>query len=395
MKKNPFGKKRVKEILKIIDGRQLLDFVLYPGIFAISVFAKPFCKDVWIVEENPNEACDNGYIFYKYLRENRQDINAFYVINKKSKDYKKVEKYGNVISHGSLKHWIYYLNAKKIIVTQKYSNPSLALFYLLHAKKIIKTPRIFLQHGIIKDDCKLYYYNRTGFRLFICGAKREYEFVKNTFEYPEGYVAYTGLARYDNLNFESKNTNKLILVMPTWRNWIKKQSDFDAFINKYYEILRDEGLVKHLRDTNTRLKFVLHKNMKKFELNKSYGFDDVITINHNEEVNIQDLLNEADLLVTDFSSVFFDIAYRKRPIIYYQFDTKEYRENQLQDGYFSYKDDGFGDVYDNAKDVIDKVVHYIDNDYSIEEKYIVRMEDFFERKDKDNCKRILEEIEKI
>lgn len=174
--------KRIKEIFDLLNFKQILDIILFPLIALISLIAKPFCKKkIWIVEENPNEACDNGYIFFKYLRENRIDINAYYVINKNSKDYKKVSTFGNIIHHGSLKHWIYYLNASKIIVTQKYANPSPAIFYVLHVKNIIKTPRIFLQHGITKDDCPVYYYNRTKFRLFICGAKREYEYVRKKF----------------------------------------------------------------------------------------------------------------------------------------------------------------------------------------------------------------------
>ena len=387
-------KKRIKEIFKILDSKQVLDFVCFPIMAIISLITKPFCKNIWIIAENPNEACDNGYVFFEYLRKNRPDINAYYVIDKKSKDFKKVEELGNVIQHRSLKHWIYYLNAEKIIVTQKYANPSPALFYLLHVKSILKTPRIYLKHGITKDFGELYYYNRTKFRLFICGARKEYEYIKNTFEYPEKNVVYTGFARFDNLNYESNIRNNFILIAPTWRNWIEKQSDFDEFIKHYYEIIKDNTFVSYLKENNIQLKIVLHKNMKKFKI-ESVGLDNIVTINHNDEVDIQELINKTDLLVTDFSSIFFDIAYRKRPIIYYQFDTEKYRKKQLAKGYFSYKDDGFGDIYDNVESVKNKIRYYIDNNFVVEEIYSKKMDSFFERKDKDNCKRILEEIEKI
>ena len=385
--------KRLKEIIKLISIMQIIDVFLFPFIWIISLVYKPFLKDFWIIEENPNEACDNGYIFFKYLRKTRNDINVYYVIKKKSKDYDKVKSLGNIIYHKSLKHFIYYLNAKKIIVTQKYANPSPALFHILHKFNIIKTPRIFLQHGIIKDDAKMFYYDRCKFRLFICGAEKEYEYVKNTFGYPKENVIYTGLARFDNLNLNN-NINKFILVYPTWRNYINNQNDFDYFMENYYNLLNDKTLINVLERNNIKLKLVLHKNMKKYDINYK-TLSDNITINHNEDVNIQDLINRTDLLITDFSSLYFDIAYRKRPIIYYQFDYDKYRKNQLEEGYFSYEKDGFGDVFENSDLIVTKIKYYIDNNFKIEDKYSKRMDSFFERKDKNNCKRILEEIEKL
>ena len=392
-------KNRAKEIVHIINLKQILDVLFFPIIFFISICTKPFCNNIWIVAENPNEACDNGYIFFKYLRANRKDINAYYVISNKSKDYEKIKMLGNIIEHNSLKHWIYYLNASKIIVTQKYANPSPAFFYILHTRNILKTPRVYLQHGITKDENPMLYYNRTKFRLLICGAKMEYKFVKENFGYPKENVAYTGFARFDNLNiYENNNNNtfKTILIAPTWRKWIHTQEEFNDFMVNYYKIIQDKALIDYLEKNNVQLIIVLHKNMKKFKFDDSTSnISPNITINHNEEVDIQDLLNVADLMITDYSSIFFDIAYRKKPIIYYQFDTKKYRENQLQEGYFSYKKDGFGDVLEDSNKVVNKMKFYIENDFKIETMYSNRMDSFFERKDKNNCKRILSEIEKI
>ena len=385
--------KRLKEIFRIINISQIIDFIFFPIILLISLICKPFCKNIWLVEENSNEACDNGYIFFKYLRKERKDINVYYVINKKSKDYNKVKSLGNVIQHRSLKHWIYYLNAKKIIVTQKYANPSPALFYILHTRNILKIPRIYLQHGLIKDDAKMFYYNRTKFKLYTCGALREYKYVKEKFGYPDDSVVYTGLARFDNLVLNNE-INNYILIAPTWRNYINKQNDFDTYIKKYYDILSNKELVNLIEKKNIIIQVVLHKNMNKFKINCNFKSKN-IKINHNHEVDIQDILNKADLLITDYSSIFFDIAYRKRGIIYYQFDYEMFRKNQLQVGYFSFENDSFGDVFDNCYDVIEKIKYYINNNFKIEDKYEKRMTDFFERKDKNNSKRILEAIERI
>ena len=159
---------------------------------------------------------------------------------------------------------------KIIIVTQKYANPSPAIFYILHKYNIIKMPRIFLQHGVIKDDCKMFYYNKTKFRLFTCGAQREYESIKRDYGYPNENVVYTGLARFDNLNLEDSNSNdKLILVAPTWRKWIKNQKDFNKFIQKYYNLITNDEIINLISKKDIKLQLVLNKNMRRFKLNKN------------------------------------------------------------------------------------------------------------------------------
>ena len=65
-------------------------------------------SNIWLISERHNQARDNGYCFYKYLREYKPECKAFYIIDKKSKDYKKIEKYKNVIQYDSWKHYFYY-----------------------------------------------------------------------------------------------------------------------------------------------------------------------------------------------------------------------------------------------------------------------------------------------
>ena len=50
------------------------------------------------------------------------------------------------------------------------------------------------------------------------------------------------------------------------------------------------------------------------------------------------------LLVTDYSSVFFDVAFLRKPVVYYQFDEEEFRKYHYQKGYFDFRRDGFGPV---------------------------------------------------
>ena len=55
---------------------------------------------------------------------------------------------------------------------------------------------------------------------------------------------------------------------------------------------------------------------------------------------------------------------------------EEFRRKHLQEGYFSYENDGFGDVLEDLNPVLEKIEYYVNNNFKIEEEYLKRMEDF-------------------
>ena len=83
---------------------------LFPMMMAFIL--KPFYKKkyqgTWLICEEPLEARDNGYHFFKYMCENQQQQICYYAIKRKSVDAKKVEKIGKIIEYGSVQHWLAY-----------------------------------------------------------------------------------------------------------------------------------------------------------------------------------------------------------------------------------------------------------------------------------------------
>ena len=63
------------------------------------------------------------------------------------------------------------------------------------------------------------------------------------------------------------------------------------------------------------------------------GFEDRVKILADEDINQLYLIT--DLLITDYSSVMFDFANLKRPMLFYPYDLKHYRD-QLRGFYFQY-----------------------------------------------------------
>ncbi|MCQ9626459.1 CDP-glycerol glycerophosphotransferase family protein [Cetobacterium somerae] len=203
---------------------------------------KYFVKnEIYLISERENEAEDNGYHLYKYIRENYPKEKAYYLVNKNSKGYKRVKELGNIIDYDSLKHYIYYFLSKKhISAFQFFGVPNSALIWFLESKGFFKKQRIFLQHGITKENISALKYENKKYDLFICGGKPEHNYIKEYFGYPEQSVIYTGFSRYDELHNRKKN-KKQILLMPTWRQWLgmtnmgnDKNQDYKNLIKSDY-----------------------------------------------------------------------------------------------------------------------------------------------------------------
>ena len=86
----------------------------------------------------------------------------------------------------------------------------------------------------------------------------------------------------------------------------------------------------------------------------------------------------------DFSSVAFDFAYLKKPVIYYH----ENDDYHYEKGYYDYQTMGFGEIVYNSDELVSKVIKYMENDCIMKEEYVSRVDSFFKYHDKDNCKRV-------
>lgn len=380
-----------------------LRYVKFSDIFApfIFILILPFSlifriinkikkRNLWLVCEDGLTARDNGYHFYKYVREIHPEDYCFYVIDKKASDYNKVKEYGNIIQFKSLKHWLYYLSAQYNMSNHKHGNPCQSFFYIIHVILRLYNNRVFLQHGITVNDSKWIYYKNTRFKYFVCGAKREYEYIKDKFGYPEESVIYTGFPRFDNL-YDNHINPKQLLIMPTWRNWLggnyvtdKQFMDTDYY-KAWNELINSSKLIEYIEQNNIIVYFYPHQHMQKF-IHLFNTTSNNIKIVDNSNKDIQELLKESQLLITDYSSVFMDFAYMNKPLIYYQFDCEEYREKQLQEGYFSYVDDGFGPVTTDMDSTIEYIINIFN--HGLFQKYIDRIDSFFEIQDQNNSERI-------
>lgn len=357
-------------------------------------------KDIWLISERKDEAEDNGYHLYKYIRENHPEQKVFYLINKKSPAYSKIEKYETIIQYNSLKHYVYYfLSDKHISAFQFFGVPETPFLWKMEEKGWIKKKKVFLQHGVIQGVLPFLFYNRTNYDLFISGAKAEYEYLKANYGYPDENIKYLGLCRFDNLH--EYQIKRQIILMPTWRQWIgmtnddnNVELDYRNFISsEYYKtynsLINNKKLHQLLERYNIQFIFYPHPEMQRFINTFSCNCKN-ITIANRKNYNLQELLKESSILITDYSSIAFDFAYMKKPLIYYQFDQEKYYTEHFNRGYFNHERDGFGPVIKREELLIEQIERYIS--YGNELKYLERVKNFFPIHDQSNCKRNYEAI---
>ncbi len=368
-------------------------------IFAlpIALIYRLFRRDLWLICDNKNEARDNGFYLFRYICQNYPEQDAVYAISKRSPDYAKVRDLGKVVNYGGFLHWILYLTAKKNISSQKGGKPDAAVCYFLEVNRIIKNTRIFLQHGIIKDDMPWLYYENTMMRMFVCSTEREWRYVSEKYGYPEGYVKKLGICRLDGLHDMEIKENQ-ILLMPTWRSWIASPtsasyriedvSDFTAteYFRGWSGFLGSKRLHEILAENNLKLVFYPHRDMQPFLKYFSIN-DDNITVAKWPEYDVQQLLKESAYLITDYSSIAMDFAYMKKRLMYYQFDYEDFRKGQYPEGYFSYEKDGFGKVCYKLESALDELETAAREKFVNEEEYLKKHDEFFDLYDKSNCER--------
>lgn len=353
-------------------------------------------KDIWLISERGNEARDNGYVFFNYLKINHPEIDSKYLISKSSKDYNKLSKYKNdLITKNSFRHYIHYCNAKYIISTHLYGAYPMDGFIKRFIDKYnIKSKQkwIFLQHGITKDNIPLLYGTNSKLDLFISGAKTEYEYLIKNFHHPKGVIKYTGFCRYDNLiTYTSK---KQILIMPTWRRYIdKNRFEESEYFKQYKQLLTSEFMQKLSIKYGYNIIFYPHyevqsniQSFKKLKLAKN-----IIIADFNFDV--QTLLKESAILITDYSSVYFDMAYMYKPILFFQFDEFDFFSNHYQKGYFECSNIGI--ISHNISNLLSNLERVLDNNCKMDIKYINYINNFFSLRDNKNSERVFNAIKSL
>lgn len=358
---------------------------------------------VWLFSDRIDNAGDSGEVVFKYICEHTPNgVRPIFTIGRAASDEVKnrLEAIGEVVYFEDTEFKYYFLLADKIV-------SSSAGEFTINAFEDDRQYFVdmyhfdfyFMNHGVNCGDCSawLNHYNKNIKIFFNTGVNERQAIIDGRYNMTADQCVITGLPRFDALYDDRK---KQLLVLPSWRKSIKGAYDdktssvyYDGFVNtdyyKFYNgLINDERLLAKMREKGYTGLFCLHPIFRKQAVD--FQKNDVFAINEGF-INYNKVFAESSVMVTDYSTIAFDFAYLKKPIVYTQFDKEEFYKTQTYDkGFFEYERDGFGPVCYDLDSAVDALIKIIDKD--CENDYIDRVTNFFVNIDKNNSKRVIDAV---
>lgn len=364
--------------------------------------AKYISDNSWLLMDRETQADDNAEHFYRYMQKNHPEQQCYFAIKKESKDWTRLLEDGfNLVDFDSKDFEVKIRKASKIISShiEAHINNHFGDNYDF-SKKFI-----FLQHGVTKNDLSRWLNTKKLLNCFITATHPETKSIADgNYKCGAQAVALTGFPRHDALLLKAKPVEKkTILIMPTWRNNIVGESIGKSpntreinskfmetnYAQAWFNFLHNELLRNISNDVD--IIFAPHSNItpyiEEFKIPKYIKIWD-------SSSSMQDLFVRASLLVTDYSSVAFELAYINKPVLYYQFDHDEIfsGSHTYRKGYYSDEEDGFGPVSYNEKDVFQELSKLVENNFEVAEPYKSRIQKTFPFRDGKNSERVYQAI---
>ena len=330
--------------------------------------------------ETRNNMNDNAYMLFLY--DLKLNSNAYFLTTKENFEKEQDE---------IIKDHLLILNspeAKKImmhakmIVSSWYAPPIYGYTKMLLIYPFLHLNYIFVPHGISYDKDS-YYLNRVlwgEFTKTICSSELEKEYFIESNGYKN--VKVLGYPRMDKW-FEGRTDEKMVLIFPSWRDEIDVHY-IDTIIEICQRILSDIP--------DMQVVYLAHPSIEKQDYNiisshlKQISKKIVIGSCEENEV-FNDYFSRAKYLITDYSSVAYDFAYKSGISIYYEpfiDDRIHYHVNELFDQY---------NCGISCKD-IRELIDILNGKFEVE-LLQYRTKNFFKYIDNCNTERVFKEISKV
>ena len=347
-------------------------------------------NEIWVIGERPYKAQDNGKAFFEYVRRNHPEKDAYYIIDFNSPEYENVKHLGNVINFKSKEHFEICLKA-----THFFGSHHVHYLYPIRNRKFmskINAKKIFLQHGVlgVKNLKKIYLNQKEHFDadIFIVSTEREKQITVEDLEFPEEQVKVTGLSRFDSLFAKDVKIKKQVLLIPTWRDWLQNKDLFieSEYFERYSSLISNKEFLDLCKQNGMEVIFCLHPNMQQYS---SFFTDDNVKIVFQGDVDVQKLIKESIVMITDYSSVAFDFAFLDKPVIYYQFDQERFLGKE--GSHLDLERELPGNIVNSEDDLINSFCEIINDDFKISSENQKRVNKLLKYKDTRNSERIFVE----
>lgn len=182
-----------------------------------------------------------------------------------------------------------------------------------------------------------------------------------------------------NVNSGGRIKSNSIFIMFTWRDIKKGKKLSDSYITNILNLLNNKYLINHLINNNLILYFSIHHQFLKYAKN----FDNIKNIEYILEKDVADCLSKTNLVVSDFSSIIFDMIFRKKPYIIYIPDVYDKNLKKIYKpinydviNKFISNEFQFENVFFDINKTVNKIIYYIDNEFKLDDNLLRFYEEF-------------------
>lgn len=359
----------------------------------------------WLLMDRDTQADDNAEHLYRYVRDNKPEQKIFFVLRNDSHDWERLKCEGfNLLEFSSHEHELAMQSCSKIIS----SHADKYVTNYLGPRMLEGRHYVFLQHGVTKDDISNWLNQKENIDCLITASPYEYtSIVENgsRYFYNEKEVVLTGFPRHDRLIKNNNSHEQLVIIMPTWRNTIVGSTVSEGNIRQlnpefmntkfaicWYNFIHSEKLKELSNKYNFKIAFFPHANIQPYL--PQFKTPEYIEIISHTSGSIQNIFSKAAMMITDYSSVAFEMAVQNKQTLYYQFDEDEVYSGGhfYSKGYFDYRKDGFGPVVNDEESLFQELESILIRDAVPSASILDRIERTFPYRDGKNCERVYESI---
>lgn len=332
---------------------------------------------------------DNPKALYQYASIHYDNYRLIWVIDKAAESKFKTNNIPYVVKNTI--HALYLEAVSKLWITNtslpKYKKPNSKQYVLQtwHGTPLKKVGldeanfKLVDSDNILKDIKKWSFLiapNPYSFHIF----ERAFQINKNCLidsGYPRNDLLYTF---DDDIVIKQKNklgiqlSKYVILYAPTWRDnelGTDKQKKLHIDLKKIHEAFPDVIIL-------LRLHYLIRESIS---LDKYSDF----MIDVSEYDDIAELYIISDMLITDYSSVFFDYANLRRPMIFFAYDLDEY-SNNIRGLYFDYKKVPGPIVKTN--DELIRTIEELRESFVVNKQYQCFIDEYCQWEDGDSSRRV-------
>ena len=369
------------------------------------IFKKMPIRRDWVFIESffGKSYSDSPKYLYEYLQKTRGDKYRYiWVLNQKSEALAKTGKH-TICKMNSLRYVYYASRAGYRIFNVRQpawckKRPEVVFLETWHGTPLKKLAFDMDDITSASQSHKtLFYQHGREWNYLISANRFSTDVFERAFVFDRDKILEYGYPRNDILYAENKDEiaaevkkelgipegKRVILYAPTWRD----NQFYDKGKYKFTLAMDLDRMRKEFSEDSVILLRTHYYIADILDLSEYEGF----VYNGSQYEDISRLYLASDICITDYSSVFFDYANLKRPILFFVYDYDEYAD-EIRGLYIDMEKELPGPIlHDN-----DALVDALHNMDAVTEKYKERYEEFYERfcsvDDGHACERVIEKV---